>query len=290
MGKKESKSPSKPSTTPKSGSPTSTANEECHPPCTITSKTFATSPADRARTKIGVGEEVILVTVGNSAVWTKTGGGTLDPDSGTNASVAFTAGEAAESVTIKANHAGCGCSNSLTFTVVQPSGWSMKRAPGTSLEHRVGRPDCGWQGIMYLQPNDVNFYRTENRELDSRSVATGSYHPNFHNLLHGNYPGPDFASGWFVVTQHSDADGSTDGGQDHIYSGDSGEAKTGTAVPFNVGDLYFPITMQWRVIGGATIFDFPIVRQEHEIFSDGKCESRKGGNTEFCMWNDPTSP
>ena len=50
--------------------------------------------------------------------------------------------------------------------------------------------------------------------------------------------------------------------------------------------MYFPIVYQWRVIGNATIHDFPGIRQEHEIFTDGKCESRKGGNTEFNMYNE----
>jgi hypothetical protein len=46
--------------------------------------------------------------------------------------------------------------------------------------------------------------------------------------------------------------------------------------------------MQWKVGTGAPK-DFPVARQEHEIYSTGRCESRKGGNTEHTMYTDPTS-
>jgi hypothetical protein len=55
------------------------------------------------------------------------------------------------------------------------------------------------------------------------------------------------------------------------------------------GSGYFPITIQWRVIGKATIHDFAAVRQEDEIFENGPCESRKGSHTEFTMHSDPAS-
>jgi hypothetical protein len=32
-----------------------------------------------------------------------------------------------------------------------------------------------------------------------------------------------------------------------------------------------------------------VVRQEHEIFADGRCESRKGSHTERTMYNDSAS-
>jgi len=74
---------------------------------------------------------------------------------------------------------------------------------------------------------------------------------------------------------------------DHVYSGDPGDGATGAAPPFTTGTMFFPITMQWR-LGTSAPKDFPAKRQEHEIFSPGKCESRKGGENVSAMYTDPT--
>lgn len=254
--------------------------------CTVTSQTVATSPANRARTKIGVGEEVTLtVTPGPATSWRITSGdGTVSPASG--GSTTFTAGDTAGSVTITATCADCTCT--ITFSVVEPANWTMKRQPGTNLKHTAGRPDCGWKGIAYIHPNDVNFYRVETREKDSKYVGTGSY-ASYNGDYHGNYDPPERASDWFPLTRHSEADGSTDDTPDSIYTGLPSAAQTGNAPPFKVGAGHFPITWQWRVVGKAKIHDFPTVRQEDEIFADGRCESRKGGHTEHTMYTDPAS-
>ncbi len=258
-------------------------------PCagaSISSETVATSPANRARTRIGVGEEVTLTYSLGSATWTiASGAGTLSPSSG--AQTTFTATDVAGSVTVSAT--GAGCTATIALTVVAPSGWSMRRKTGTNLKHINGRPSCGWKGIKYLHPNDVNFYNLETRELDSKAVATGCYNPSHHDKYHGNYPPPERAGPWITIVSHTDAGGSGYGGTDTVYSGYPPTGATGTAPPFTTGDYYWPIVQQWQVVGLATVHSFPTVRQEHEIFADGKCESRKGGNTERTMYNDPDS-
>jgi len=163
----------------------------------------------------------------------------------------------------------------------------MIQQPGTHLKHTSGRPDCGWKGITFFHPDDVNFYRVEDREKDSQAVTTGSY-SGFSGVWHGNYPLPDRVSGWFPLVRHT-AGGTTDDSPDEIYSGDPGAAATGAAPPFTTGTMYFPITLQWRVVGSANVHDLPVVRQEHEIFANGRCESRKGGHPEHSMYNDATS-
>ncbi len=256
-------------------------------PCTITSETVATSPADRARKRIAVGEEVKLTVSPGPATWAITsGGGTLSPSSGSHTTVTYTAGDTAGSVTITATPS-TGGSCTITLTVVAPATWTMKRKSGTNLKHSAGRPDCGWKGIVYVHPDDVNFYNIEIREKDSQAVADGSYSV-FNDVWHGNYPLPDRVGPWIPIVSHTDADGSGYGGADSVYSGDPGAARTGAAPPFTVGTMYFPITRQWKVGTGAA-HDFAVIRQEHEIFDDGKCESRKAGNTESRMYNDPAS-
>lgn len=253
-------------------------------PMAITSVTVATSPANRARLRIGVGEEVDLTVSPGPSTWAITGGsGTLTPNSGSQTNVRFTASDLAETVVITATNGSCNCS--ITFTIVEPSDWTQKRT--SSISHSAGRPDCGWKGEFYIHPNDVNFYRMNFREKDSQAVATGSY-AIFNGVWHGSYPLPDQASPWLAIVGHTEADGSKAGGIDTVYSGDSTAANTGAAPPFIVGTMYFPITMQWKV-GTGSPKNFATSRQEHEIFADGKCESRKGGNTEKRMYNDPPS-
>jgi len=173
------------------------------------------------------------------------------------------------------------------LTVVEPSSWTMKRKKGSKLRHKANRPDCGWLGITYFHPDDVNFRNIKTREMDSSYTGTGSYR-GYNGSKHGNYPAPDYASAWFPVTSHSETDGSTDNAPDEIYTGDPGAAKTGSAPPFTIGSGYFPITLQWKV-GAGSPKNFPVTNQEDEIFENGKCESRKGSHPESTMYNDPPS-
>lgn len=281
--------PELPSLWPDADTPISEPTEPCpvHPPCTMTSQTVATSPANQARTTIGVGEEVDIDIHGNPAAIVKVGGGTITANSGNYTTL--TAGDDAEDITITATGNGCGCVSSITFHVVRPANWTMKRKSGTNLKHTNGQPDCGWQATLYLHPNNVNFYNVEVREMDSQSVATGSYNPSNHGDWHGSYPPPERVSSWLPMVDHTDADGSVMGGHDNIYSGYPGTNVTGTAPPFVVGSYYWPISWQWKVASLTNVHTFAEVRQEHEIFADGRCESRKGGHTESCLYSDPTS-
>jgi phage-related protein len=251
------------------------------PPCTVTTETVALTPAPRTRTRVGVGEEVKLTYSAGSATWTSTVG-SVTPAIGPTSM--FKAPDIRNAGTVSAVGS-CGRVDTI-FTVIEPSTWTMDRFPGTGLKHTAGRPDCGWKGLTWFHPDDVNFYNMEDREQDSLSVTTGSYNP-LSGQPHGRYPGG--FSPWFPMTRHDPARGSTDDSPDSIYSGDPGSASTGTAPPFNPGTMYFPITLQWRVIGLASIHNFGVLRQEHEIYASGKCESRKGGHTESRMYNDPAS-
>lgn len=273
----------KPPTPPKATTPQPV--QACPTGLTITSQTVATSPTNRTRTRIGVGEEVELTASPGPATWALTkGSGTLSPG-GSQTKVTFTASDKGETVEITAT--GAGCSGKIIFTIVEPSNWTMKRQPGTNVGHPAGRPRCYWRGVFFIHPNDVNFYRIQFREKDSKYVGTGSY-ASYNGDYHGNYPPPDQASAWLPVTGHTDADGSSPAGVDSIDTGDPGAAVTGAAPPFVAGTGHFPITMQWKV-GSGSPKDFAVTNQEDEIFASGRCESRKGGNMEHTMYNDPAS-
>lgn len=289
MGQAETETPPQPSETPAAEQPVEGAEEECHPACTISSLTFKSSPADRTRTKVGVGEEVTVTVTGNPATWTIDAGGTISPNSGTQSSVTFTAGETAATATITATGSGCSCVNTITFTVVEPESMTMRRK-GSTLEHNNGIPDCGWTGLAYVHPNDVNFYRVQVRELDSQAVTTGSYvHPQLTGAYHGGYAPPSRASSWIPLTTHSESRGSKADGEDHVYSGYPPSSQTGTAPPFTTGRMYWPMTWQWRVRGSSTRKNLPGFRQNHVIATTGRCTSSKAGHSESCLYSDPTS-
>jgi type VI secretion system secreted protein VgrG len=288
MGQAETETPPQPSETPAADQPADAATEECHPACTIASQTFKSSPADRTRTKVGVGEEVTITVTGNPATWTIDTGGTISPSAGTQSSVTFTAGETAATATITATGVGCSCVNTITFTVVEPENITMRRK-GSTLEHTNPWPDCGWTGLMYVHPNDVNFYRVQIRELDSQAVATGCY-AGWAGIYHGNYPAPTRASVWLALTSHSEQRGSKSQGEDHVYSGRPVSAWAGGGnPPFATGNMHFPMTWQWRVRGSSTRNNFPQFRQRHVVTGPGQCTSSKAGHSESCMYSDPTS-
>jgi uncharacterized Zn-binding protein involved in type VI secretion len=259
---------------------------ETPPTATITSETVARKPADRTRTKIGVGEEVRLTYSLGEATWSISGDGELSSTSGSQ--ITFTATDAAGSVTITGT--GGGTSADISFEVVGPASWHMYKKSGTNLQHINGRTDCGFFTTVYLHPNDVNFYRVEVRETDSQAVSTGSFNVGiFANQWHGGYPLPDRVSGWLPANNHTDRYGTSIGGHDHVYSGAPAVSVVGSAVPFVPGTKSYPILWQWHVIGRRRAHNLPGTRQVHAITADGRCASSKAGYSNSCLFSDPTS-
>jgi hypothetical protein len=253
------------------------------PCCTITSVTVAPSPANHARTRIGVGEEVDLTVNPGPATWTISGSGDFTTASAGVGTVRIKARDRAGSITVTATGAGCACN--ITFSVVEPSSWTMKRVSG--IFHTAGHPDTGFKGEFYVHPNDVNFSAIDFREMDSQAVTTGSLNC-FSGVYHGRYPLPDRAGPWGPIIGHTDADGSHVGLLDTIYSAYPPDADVGTAPPFTVGTMYFPLATQWKMGTGAPKA-LPLQVQNHEIFATGRSESQKGGTTVSKMYNDPAS-
>jgi hypothetical protein len=248
---------------------------------------MASSPANQARTRIGVGEEVDIMIDSGRATWAISGAGTLTPSSGTVKQVSFTAGDTAGTVTITATKGSCKCS--ITFTVVAPDSWTMVPANPGTVKHVHGHPSAGFLGIMCVQPADVNFYAIQVRELDCKSTAFGSFNPSHNNVYHGNYPPPDRASEWISMGAHNDDDGTHSNGRDHIYSGWPPPSAVGTRPPFRAGIFDWSITWQWKVGDHGAIHNFSSQLQESEITADGKCKTSKGGFSVEANWDDPTS-
>ena len=251
------------------------APPESAPVPTVATRTVATAVLDRARTKVGIAEEVTLTYSAGAATWTVSGGGTVTPASGS--AVTYRAPDRSGVATITAT----GSAGVVTtrLTVVEPSGFVMEQAPGTNLRHTAGRPDCGFKGKMILQPDDVSFENIEVRELNSFSTASGFYAP-FNHITH--QPASQTASAWFTVNPPSGGKGSSPNMLDQIYSGDPGGGP-----PFTAGDLVFPCTWEFKVGSGAPRA-MPAAIHRQEVDTAGKCTISKT-TTRSRVPSDPTS-
>jgi len=289
MGKNKKKKPSKPA--PKSTPP---AVQPCKQ-CTISSSTVATSPKNRDRTRIGVGEEVTLTVNPGPATWEITSGpgGLIGSDEkgrvADATSVTYWArndnGDPTNGVTISATGS-CGTCT-IKLTIVAPTDLTIVREPGTVLKHVQGRPTCGFLGRPYVVPTDVNFYNLEVREKDSHPKGTGCFSgPAIEEKWHGNYPEPDRASSPKGIDDYSTDLGSRVDAPDMIGGDDPGPLSTGVSEPFNPGTLTFPIVWQWRVHFMDTWYDFPTITEVIEIFASGRCTATKAGHSETCEVGD----
>jgi len=283
----------------KTSNPTDEAtqpNASCPNACTITSQTVTTLPNNRARTRIGVGEEVNLTVNPGPATWTATPSGLIElpPNAGTDKSttIKIKALDKAGDVTITAKKDTCECS--IEFEIITPARFIMTRSPGTNLIHNHGYPDCGWYGRPYIQPTEVNFYNIYIRERDSQATGTGAY-VVLNGHWHGKYDPSDLANGtskWFILdrTQYSSTYGSGLNPviYDTIFASIGNNA--GTAPPFIASFLTMPITWEWSLENtGNNVYRFPNETQSHEIFRDGRCTTSKAGHSETTMYTDATS-
>ena len=128
----------------------------------VGTETIATTPSDRTRTKIGIGEEVVCSIAPSMSVnWSVTGGGTVSVATG--ASTTFTASKSPSSSTVHAQIAGADCT--VTFMVVAPDGMMTSLVSDGNLGS-LGMNNIGAKSFFncYVLPNDVSFYNVEFRE------------------------------------------------------------------------------------------------------------------------------
>ncbi len=245
--------------------------------CTITSQTRATSPANRTRRTIGIGEDVDLTVSPGPATWNiASGSGTISAASGTT--VTLTAPDRATTVTIQATGAGCTCS--ITFEVIEPTGLLFEKA--SNFKHTIRRPDCGYLAKVYVQPDTVSFHNIEIRELNSAAALTGFYDiPAWRGITH--QPKNQAHSNWLTIEQPIAGKGSPGiGWKDQIYSGDPGG-------PITNGTLTFPITWEYHVGSGAEKA-FPSFTQVAQVDGvTGQCTQSKDGESKSRVPSDATS-
>jgi hypothetical protein len=225
--------------------------------CTITSQTVATQPANRARTKIGVGEEVSCTFSLGSATWSLAGGGTLSSTSG--ATVTYTAGDTGGSATLTAT--GSGCTSTITFTIVAPSSVHMDRI--SAVQHTKLWPDVGMRTTPFVGPDDVSFYNIQYREVDVPMQGGGVYSCHI-GASHDPHPATLSAS-----TTVTAGKGTQMNASDHVYSGACAVA------PANpTGFELFPIPYEYKV-GSGSFHNFATVDQRVSCVATGALQATK---------------
>jgi hypothetical protein len=135
----------------------------------FTSFCTATNPANRARTVLGVGEEVAFSFAPQlpiPLIWTVSEGGV---STRTNWSTTFTAPSNAAIVTVMASARGATLTN--IFTVLEPTGVDHAQLLSTE-SLRFGVPAAGMYLRPFMAPTSVSFYRIKCKEvgLDATNV------------------------------------------------------------------------------------------------------------------------
>lgn len=242
----------------------------------LESQTDATIPSNRTRTKLGVGETVKLTLQPSSLAavsWSLTGKGTLTSRAGNP--ITYTAYErAVPAPSITATYKGV--SQSVSFTIVEPSAVVIRQKDGTGIWHVYGRPFCGFKGWMYLTPADVSFENVEIFEGSATASCTG-YFEYQEGLVHNQSPA------WVSVGSVADGIGSKVDGTDTIQ-GDSDNH-----TPYIDGTFTWPIPWHFRV-GSGEGKQFKIVNQVKTIDEFGTLSISKGDTTKSSeLYDDDSS-
>lgn len=240
----------------------------------LTSATVATVPADRKRTKLGVGEKVDLRVLPSGLTvssWDLLGnpGTSAFTTQGSNPRE-LTVGERACSPQAKAMISG----KSLTrdFNVIEPNGVEILPEPGTGVWHVQGKASVGFKGRAYILPTDVSFEFMEIREDTCVGLGTGYF---------AGDTSPHPQGQWIDVMSGDAARPSKVNGVDQINSNPNNP-------PFSVGTFEWSIPWQFRV-GGGSEKTFSTVLQKEEMNASGGLTISKGGHSVSRAANDPTS-
>lgn len=243
-GSASSPPPSSPTCSTTGGSP----SPGCCPSFVINSRTTATSPANRARTRLGIAEETVLSTAPSTGVtWSIVGDdgdkGSLTSTSGN--STTYKACDRGKSVTVQAVSA-CGHTSTIALTIVQISGGTFESPTDIS---SIAPPSItvGFTGVPTVQPADVSFLNCEMREGTCPAACSGLF-ASQQGQVH-----PDTGS-WVPFTATVTAQGTQLGGSDTIST--TAPIANFPAAGIQDGRFHWPIPWRAQVLGGGRNGEF----------------------------------
>jgi hypothetical protein len=241
----------------------------------LTNQCVAATPADRARTTVGVGEQVSLgladAPPGDYA-WSVSAG-SVSNDCGTSAT--FTAPSNAANATVTVTLPG-GQTLSRNFTVLEPGG--VDHADLLSVyDFDTNESGAGMYCRVYLAPTNVSFYRVQLMEVATNASGITGYYADPANSWDPPEDLRDFqANVWFQINednswQHNGQDDGTD--YDRAWWADDNP-------PWSLGgSLTWNYTAQWK-IGTGPANRLPASWSQQVILdSEGTITVRKFGHT-----------
>jgi hypothetical protein len=218
----------------------------------------ATSPSNRKRTKLGVGERVILKVDPGPGKWLVSGG-TLS--AGTGSTVTFIAGDRAGkgAVSVEVN----GLKTSIEFQIIQPS--EVHQVTVATKHDAVGQPNAGFLADIYVGPADVSFMNVSFLELEIMATDSGYW---THMTDKGHHPNSKFLSLSGTVVSGK---GTKAAAQDNIFSG-----YPGVNTPPWEGTRTWNIPWQYKV-GTGSAHALTTVTQSIVTTADGTTTASKAG-------------
>lgn len=247
----------------------------CCPTFTIRSRTVATQPSDRARTTVGIGEEVRLSTDPSQSVrWTIVDDdgakGTLSAASG--ASTTYTAHDRAASLTVRAESS-CHTAT-LALRVVQPGSGTLESPVDLSVMTAT-TAQVGFRAVHHVQPANVSFLNCEFKEGTCAATASGVL-----SGKNGEVHAP--TASWIPFTSTVTGRGTALDGDDTVRTG------TYPFTMFPAGgttDGRFDWPIPWRIqvrgggVSGAFVFD-TLTHVESYTAATRVLRIDKGGQTQ----------
>lgn len=230
-------------------------------PVALTSQAEEANPGPRTRTRLGVGERVVLTVTGGAGKWSVSGG-KISAKAGTTVTLTAPQRPGTAEVTVDVG----GTKASLSFTVIAPNSVSMVMVANNHEDNSF--PNAGMTLQPYFGPDDVNFANVTFTEDDVGAKATG-YWDEFNGVGHSPNPAPLGCSNTVVNGR-----GTLVNAHDGVQSG---------WIPKNPpltdwsGTLTFNIPWHWQCGSGAGL----IARVLHRVVTNaaGSTTISKGGAT-----------
>jgi hypothetical protein len=226
----------------------------------IVTETVATSPPNRARKTIGVGEEVSLTllpdTLGN-VIWTKTsGGGSIE----FGESVVFTAPDCEGTTILAANSQGV--SLPVVFSVIEPSSVVFEN---NSIVNAFAPPSQNFYSIkyfanVYFMPDEVNFGKMKVCEGYAQTQTEPGYFRDYPPSPHPSSENAPRGVGGSIVVEGKGTKADWENGGDEI----TGTSQYVSMVPIRDGYAWHDIQWKYKVGEGA-YKQICTVRQDYRL-------------------------
>ena len=224
----------------------------------IKSETVALYPTNRARTEVGVAEQVDIKIQPDpgGVTWSVSGGGSLTETSGYE--TRFIASSNASTCPVTINFSG----HSITknFGVVEPAG-VVAATISSRASYPVGEAGAGmWLAPVVIGPTNVSFYQVEMTEVGQNATNCIGY------FLWVNPPPPHIPRDWVPLNPANQwADEAKIRGH-HV------------APPWsNGGRFEWPIPAQWRIGATGSTNTMPGWNQVFDLDADGTVRIHKFG-------------